>query len=37
MRKVIIKGLNQIFNVIDPVIKLDFKDFEKEENLEVNE
>ncbi|KAF2337224.1 hypothetical protein [Flavobacterium daemonense] len=34
MRKVIIRGLNQVFSVIDSTIELDFKDFDEETRLE---
>lgn len=34
-REVILNGLQEVFNVIDPTIKLGFKDFE-EENLDTN-
>lgn len=34
MRGVILNGLNKVFNVINPEIKLDFKDFKEETELE---
>jgi len=34
MREVILNGLGSIFSLIDPKIKLDFKDFEEETELE---
>ena len=34
-REVILSGLQEVFNVIDPTIVLDFKDFE-EENMDTN-
>lgn len=37
MRKVILRGLSKVFKVIDPLIKLDFLDFESEVKLETKE
>ena len=33
MRGVILNGLNQVFNVIDPSIKLDFEDYKEETEI----